>query len=213
MIDKAYVEKSIGLAEAGLPPDLPIVEGLSSNKIRRLLHWLCKPDGTNYLEIGTHTGSTFIPAIWGNPGAFGQCIDIWDQEHWALGNVKREDFETNLEKWLPDRQINIVEQDMFTVPMRALVPGVNVYFFDGPHDRKAQYQAFARYNPIFADRFVALVDDWNNIEPREETRRAFTDLQYRVEAEWELPGLCQNNRDTERWWNGLYVAIVDKNLG
>ena len=27
---------------------------------------------------------------------------------------------------------------------------------------------------------------------------------------WELPGLDQYNRDTVNWWNGLYVALVEK---
>jgi len=55
---------------------------------------------------------------------------------------------------------------------------------------------------------VALVDDWNNVEVKEETRRAFKDLGYKVEVEWTLPGTPP--RDEERWWNGLYVAIVEK---
>jgi hypothetical protein len=210
-MDRVYIEKSIELAEAGLPVDIPIVEGLSSNKIRRLLHWLCKRPNTNYLEIGVHTGSTFIPALWNNPDAYGQCIDIWDQSHWALKGVKRADFEANLERWIPGRNVNIIEYDMFEVDPRGMLAyGVNVYFFDGPHDRKAQYEAFRRFNPIFAERFVALVDDWNNVEVKEETRRVFKDLRYNVLAEWELPGLDQYNRDTERWWNGLYVALVEK---
>jgi hypothetical protein len=96
------------------------------------------------------------------------------------------------------------------VPTSEIVPGVNVYFFDGPHDREAQYQAFARFDSIFAGRFVALVDDWNNVEAKEETRRAFEDLRYKVLAQWELPGLDKYNRDTVNWWNGLLVAIVEK---
>jgi len=206
MITKPYINKSIELAEAGLPADIPIVEGLSSNKIRRLLNWLCSADDINYLEIGVHRGSTFIPALWDND-AVGTCIDIWDS-HWALKDAQRVDLETNLEEWLPGRPVNIIEHDMFTVDLTLIPPNVNVFFFDGPHDRDAQYQAFAYYDPVFADRFVALVDDWNNIESKEETRRAFKDLGYKVRAEWELPGTpC---RDEARWWNGLYVAMVEK---
>lgn len=210
MIDKDYVEKSIELAKAGLPADLPIVAGLSSNKVRRLIHWLCKPAGTNYLEIGTHRGSTFIPALWENLDTIGTCIDIWDQSHWALGGATREHFEANLDLHLPGREVNIIEHDMFTVDLDLIPPNVNVYFFDGPHGREAQYQAFVYYDRMFANQFVALVDDWNNIEVKEETQRAFRDLRYTVEAEWKLPGLEQNNRDEKRWWNGLYVAIVRK---
>ena len=207
MINKLYIEKAIELAKAGLPADLPIVEGLSSNKIRCLLHWICQPAGTNYLEIGVHRGSTFIPALWGNAGTTGTCIDIWDS-HWALGDAQRADLEANLALYLPGRQVNIIEHDMFSVDLGLIPPGVNVYFFDGPHERKAQYQAFAYYDPVFAPRFVALVDDWNNVEAKEETRRALKDLGYKVEVEWTLPGTPP--RDEERWWNGLWVAILRK---
>jgi hypothetical protein len=61
---------------------------------------------------------------------------------------------------------------------------------------------------VFAERFVAVVDDWRWEEPRLGTRQAFSDLRYHVEAEWELP--ADNQRDTEKWWNRLYVAIVNK---
>jgi hypothetical protein len=205
-VNKTYINKSIELAEAGLPADIPIVPGLSSNKIRRLLYWLCQPEGTNYLEIGVHQGSTFIPALTDND-AQGTCIDIWDS-HWALNGAQRVDFEDNLIKHLPGRDVNVIEQDMFEVDLSLIPPNVNVFFYDGPHSRKGQYQAFAYYDSVFADRFVALVDDWNNIEAKEETRRAFADLRYTVEADWQLPGTpC---RDEARWWNGLYVAMVRK---
>lgn len=205
-VTRAYIDEAIKQAEAGLPPDLPVVEGLSSDRVRRLLNWLCQLEGANYLEIGTHKGSTLIPALWGNH-ALASCIDIWTA-HPVLGNAQRVDLEANLAEHLPEREVNVVEQDMFTLSLDLLIPEVNVFFYDGPHSRKGQYQAFVHYNPIFAPRFIALVDDWNWIEPREETMRAFTDLRYRVEAQWVLPATpC---RDTERWWNGLFVAIVNK---
>lgn len=206
MKTKQYINKAIELSEAGFPADIPIVEGLSSNKIRRLLNWLCSTGGVNYLEIGAHRGSTFIPALWNNDAA-GTCIDIWDS-HWALNDAQRSDLEANLKLWLPERKINIIEHDMFDVKMVYLIPDVDVFFYDGPHSREGQYQAFVHYDKIFAQRFVAVVDDWNNIEAKEETRRAFKDLGYRVEAEWELPGTPP--RDEARWWNGLWVGIVEK---
>lgn len=205
-ITREYIDEAIKQAEAGMPADLPVVEGFSSDRVRRLLNWLCQLEGANYLEIGTHKGSTLIPALWGNR-ALASCIDIWTA-HWALGNAQRADLEANLVEYLPGREVNVVEEDMFTVDLGLLVPEVNVYFFDGPHSREGQYQAFVHYNLIFAPRFIALVDDWNCIEAREETMRAFDDLHYEVEAQWVLPATpC---RDTERWWNGLFVAIVNK---
>ena len=206
-ITRDYIDEAIRQAEAGHPPDLPQVRGLSSAKVRRLLNWLCRLEGANYLEIGTHTGSTLIPALWNNPHTQASCIDMWTCEG-AQGDTHREHLEANLALHLPGRAINIIEDDMFTLDLGRLIPDVNIFFFDGPHIREGQYQGFVRYDPVFARRFIALVDDWNWQEPQEETRRAFEDLRYQVEAEWELPATPP--RDDARWWNGLYVAIVNK---
>lgn len=206
-ITREYIDESIAQAELGLPADIPIVEGFSSDKVRRLLNWLCQLEGANYLEIGTHRGSTLIPALWRNE-AVATCIDAWIT-HPCWDDTQRSDLEANLAKHLPGREVNIIEGDMFGIDLGLLIPEVNIYFYDGPHTREGQYQAFAHYDPMFAPRFIALVDDWNWIEPREETKRAFRDLGYQVEAQWELPATPSCD-DTERWWHGLFVAIVNK---
>jgi len=203
-ITRDYIDKGIQRAENGQPLDLPPIHGLSSHKVRSLLNWLCKLPGTNYLEIGTHIGSTLIPALWGNPHVAATCIDLWT----GWEGAKRTDLESNLARHLPNRPINIIEGDMFTVDLAQLIPDVTVYFYDGPHSDAGHYQAFIRYDPIFADRFVALVDDWNWDWSKVQTPRAFSDLGYTVEASWELPATPA--QDSERWWNGLYVAIVRK---
>lgn len=206
MITKGYIDEAIHQTKNGYPADVPIIEGLSSDRVRRLLNWLCK-EGTNYLEIGVHRGSTFIPALWNNDHLIAQCIDIWTA-HWALNDAQRSDFEDNMALYLPGRKHNLIEGDLHTIDVGLLTPNVDVYFYDGPHNRAGQYEAFAHYDPVFANRFIAIVDDWNNVEPREETRRAFSDLRYDVEAEWVLPATPP--RDIERWWNGVYIAIVNK---
>lgn len=202
MITKEYIDEAIAQSEAGFP-ELPEVEGYSSDKIRRLLNWLCKVPEANYLEIGTHTGSTFIPAIYGNDHCIATCIDNWSM----FGN-QRPVLEERLDRLLPGREVNILEADMFEVDLDLIPPGVTVYFYDGPHEEPEQYAAFHRFDPVFADRFVAVIDDWRWEGPRFGTQRAFRDLRYEVEAEWELPS--RNQRDREQWWNRLYVAIINR---
>jgi len=202
VITKAYIDEAIAQADSGLPTDIPIIKGMSSDKIRRLLNHLCRPAGTNYLEIGVYSGSTFIPALWKNE-AEAACIDSW-----TLYSMRRAVFEANLAEHLPGRAVNIVEGDLFTVDLELLRPGVNVYFYDGDHTEDGQYQAFYRFDPVLACRFVALVDDWNQEAAQVGTQRAFADLEYDVEAEWTLPTRFTN--DAETWWNGLYVAIINK---
>ena len=90
MITRDYIDYAIQQAEAGIP-DIPPIKGFSSDKVRRLLNWLCKPEGTNYLEIGTHRGSTLIPALYGNDHTIATCIDVWERVG-ILDGVTRADL-------------------------------------------------------------------------------------------------------------------------
>lgn len=207
----AYVQWAIEEAEAGRPRRFPPVLGYTSSKVQRLIHLLCRPEGTRYLEIGTHLGGTLIPALWGNPHVVAACLDNWTWG-WTADDspqrATRERLQEKLDTWVPEADVLVVEGDMFTVDLAPFPRDITVFFYDGPHSRQGQYQGFVRFDPLFAHRFVTLVDDWNWVEPREQTARAFKDLRYRVEAEWILPAVTQ--RDVEQWWNGLYVALVEK---
>lgn len=203
-ITREYIDEAVRMADAGFPTHIPAIAGLSSNKVRRLLNRLCQLEGANYLEIGVCGGSTFIPALYNNE-ATATCIDNWTQF-----GMTREIFEERLEEHLPNREVTIIEGDMHEVDLSLIPPGINIYFYDGPHDARGQYEAFVRFDPVFADRFIAIVDDWHwTIEPCRETFNAFADLGYMVESLRTLPAGTEVN-DPDAWWNGLMVAIVEK---
>lgn len=185
-----------------LPTEIETVPGFSSPRVRRLLNALCSQPGTVYLEIGVHVGSTFIPAVYGN-GAQATCIDNWQMFAGA-----REQFQVHVKQYIPDRVINVIDHDCFTVDRARIPQGVNVYFYDGDHSAQAQYNALAYFAPVLADQFVLLVDDCNWEEPREETKRAIKELGFREVWGELLPGAY--NGDQDQWWNGLYVALIEK---
>lgn len=202
MIEISDIEHATSEAENGRPAEIPVVPGYSSPKVRRLLNNLCSNPGVIYLEIGTHLGSTFIPALHGNQ-ALATCID-----NWSLDGHTKSDFQSNLDLFLPEREVTVIESDAFQVYLPLINQPVNVYFYDGPHDRNSQYMAFSYFNPVLADRFVVLVDDVRWVEPREETQRAIKDLKYKVLWERTLP--AKSRGDPDAWWDGLYVALLEK---
>jgi hypothetical protein len=60
------------------------VKGLSGEKIRILLNELIKED-TNYLEVGTFTGSTFINAMYGNKPKSAFAVDSFSaKDSWEM---------------------------------------------------------------------------------------------------------------------------------
>lgn len=209
MIEASALDVAIQAIDAqriALPFEILSIHGLSSAKVKTLLNWLCSQPDTNYLEVGVYLGSTFIPAIYGNH-AQATAIDNWCQF-----KGKRPQFEENLRLVMPERQVQIIDADCFGVDPRLMEHGVNVFFYDGDHSREAQHRAFVHFDPVFAPRFVAVVDDWNWQAVRDGTRAAFAELGYKIVKEWELFTTPPDNQSGDRaeWWNGLYVACLQK---
>jgi len=212
MITAEFIETCRLDSEKLIPDGLPVIEGFSSYKVRALLHNLCSLDPCNYLEIGTHIGSTLIPAMYGNNHAKFTCIDNWTP-HPVMFNHTRDAFEKNLKSTFGGKvpaNLQILEADMFTVDVNLIQnKPVNVYFFDGPHSLEAQKEAFIHFNPVFAKTFVAVVDDWNYAaEVQTGTREAFQALNYRVVREWLLKG--DYNGSEAGYWNGIGMFLIEK---
>ena len=85
---------------------------------------------------------------------------------------------------------------------------INVYFYDGDHSFEAQKSAFTYFNDIFADTFIAIVDDYNREHVRQGTMAGFQELNYQVLFDVFLPASFDG--DKKQWWDGLYVAVIAK---
>jgi hypothetical protein len=201
------VETAIAAAAAGrsrLGPEALALEGLSSPAVRHLLNNLCAPRDVNFLEVGTYKGSTLIAASYGNPGRFTAVDNFAEFGHMG----PRDTFELVRAEFQDRCRFTFHEADCWTTALRRRLPRkVNVYFYDGPHRFEDQYRAFTHFDPVFAETFIAVVDDWNTGTVREATRRAFADLGYRTLYEREL---FTRRWMRDLWWNGLLVAVVRK---
>jgi hypothetical protein len=201
------VERAIEQAAAGrsrLGPEALGLEGLSSPAVRHLLNNLCAASNVNYLEVGTYKGSTLVAASFGNPGRFTAVDDFSEFGHMAA----REGFEAVRAHFSESCHFTFHEADCWTTALRRRLPrGINLYFYDGGHRFEDQYRAFTHFDPVFADVFIAVVDDWNTATVREATRKAFADLGYRTLHERQL---FTKRWIRDLWWNGLLVAVVRK---
>ena len=198
------VQAIIDSIESGTRLALPEVEGYSGWKVRNLLNRLVGLRRyTVYLEIGVHLGSTYVPAMFGNGRSIGTTIDAWSM----FGNLENAFIENLKAHGVFDRT-KVIHEDFRLVDTSKIASPVNVYFYDGPHDRECQYKAFTHIAPVLADQFIVLVDDFNWAEPREETYRALQDLHYTIEAEWVLKG--PYNGSADEWWNSIFLGIIRK---
>lgn len=206
----AHVTQSIDNAYKGisrLTDNVLKIEGMSSPKVRHLLNNLCSYPNTNYLEIGTWKGSTWISALFGNEASVlnATAIDDWSQ----FGGPAAE-FHGNCKKFLANLSYNISSADCFKLNLESLITQpVTIYFYDGGHTEIEQEMAFTYYDKAFDDVFIAIVDDWNlNKAVEQGTRTAFEKLGYQILFEIVLPN--RRYSDIENWWNGLYVAVIRK---
>ena len=87
-----------------------------------------------------------------------------------------------------------------------------MFMYDGDHEELSQYRALSRFLPLMDDTFVFVVDDWNWKAVQDGTRKAIDDLQLDVvfEREAKTEGEHESFRDRTGWWNGIFVAVLQK---
>lgn len=204
-----HVQKSIENANNGyskLIPEVLHIEGYSSSKVRHFLNNVCSFPHARYLEIGTWKGSTFISALYGNVQNIEEAVGI---DNWALFGGPSNEFRANCHRFLTNNVYNFYDHDCFAIDTSKLFKQpVNVYFYDGEHHAIDQERAFTYYDSIFDDVFIAIVDDWNWQMVQDGTRTAFKKLNYTILYEIVLPASYAG--DLNNWWNGLYVAVIQK---
>lgn len=208
---KAHVELAFSNAENGISKitsDIIGMEGMSGTKTRHFYNNLLNRSDARYLEIGTWKGSSVCSAMCGNKAKV-ICIDNWSE----FGGPKGE-FIRNFNRFKGDNDATFLEQDCFKVPV-GLLPKFNIYMYDGNHTKDSHYRALVHYYDCLDDTFVFIVDDWNWKDVRDGTIESFKKLNLKVLYEREVRLTYDNSVTPEpqlsqTWWNGIYVAILQK---
>ena len=204
-----HVKRSIKNAEVGksnLTKEVLHLSGLSSSKVRHLLNNLCTLPNSYYLEIGVYQGSTFISALYNNTNTLIDAIAI---DNWSEFGFQKNIFLKNCTEFIKNEPFKFFEINSFEANVLEIFDNpITIYFYDGEHSVEAQKKAFTYYNTVFANTFIAVVDDWNWQQVRTGTQQAFKELGYKVLYEKELPASYVG--DLENWWNGVYIAVIQK---
>lgn len=158
---KQILKSSFENAEQGiskLPHEVANLNGMSSPKIRRFLNNLCSHGLCNYLEVGTWSGSTLVPALFQND-CHGVAIDNFSQ---FQEQNPRQQLTQNLLKYGPElKTYEIIEADCFGMEREVLsrLPKFNVFLYDGNHGKVETECAINVFGGICADPFILVVDD------------------------------------------------------
>jgi len=197
---KRIVRESLENAEQGrskLPRDVEMLNGMSSPNIRRFLNNVCFYGPCNYLEIGIWSGSTFVPAQYGND-TLAVGIDSFTQ---FQEQNPREQLNQNLLKYGPNmKEYQIVEGDCF-MEFKNVNHEANVFFYDGSHGEHETRTAIEIYGKKCAKPFILIVDDWELTDSvKVGTMKALE--QFNVHETW-----VKTKEDL--WHMGLFIAVLE----
>lgn len=209
-----HLHKSVANAILGkgkLPESVLELEGMSSRGIRLLLNNLCSQP-TNYLEIGSWKGSTFISALYQNMNVRGVSIDF--HEEYKDGHFLHTTptaLKENCEKYLVAGEVyTLITKDCFKIKLEGKNQ-FTTYLYDGGHLYEEQYRALTHYYDSLQDIFYYICDDYNTRDVEKGTQDAIRDLNIQVVSEFKLFGNQYVKESTvDGFWNGYYVALCVK---
>lgn len=189
------------------------IEGMSSPKVRHLMNNLCSFDDCNFLEVGTYMGSTLCSAAYLNKGSF-IGIDNFSEFHSSIDKTalhrqdKIKDTLYNNIKNLNQTNISFYENDFFTSGISTNFK-INVFFYDGIHRYKYQYENLKVLKNSFDTYFIYLVDDYfcKVSHPKQAAISAINDFKFEVMFYCEL----QSNEEKKLHYHGGIGMFVLKN--
>jgi predicted O-methyltransferase YrrM len=193
--------------------DIYSVKGFCGKKFRLFLNNLVRElSGTaRYLEVGVFAGATLCPIMSGNK-VTATVIDNWS---WDKDNTIAAEFYRNVAKFKNNQSaLTIIEGDFHQVPT-DLLGKFNIYFYDGDHREKDQYDGIVWAMNALDTQSIVLVDDWNWSQVRAGTMNALHDvgakIEYMIEVRTsfddEIPSPSGGGSD---WHNGFFGAVISK---
>jgi len=221
--DKIYIKKSNlnhsnlvkhvteAVHQSGIPEVWIDIPGLTSPRVQTLLNKIAQGVST-YLEVGAYLGATFSSVIKDNP-MIAYAIDNWQQQIQPATESKKlpinskDQFLKNILPYEGDSKIKIIDSDLFSVNLSKIEDKIQMFFYDGPHDKESTKTALEYYYPCLANHSVIIFDDAN-----------WDDVVYGVDEAIEEIGLTVNYKkliqndieSSSGWWNGVYVLVVSK---
>jgi hypothetical protein len=188
--------------------DIIAMRGMTGTKTRHFYNNLLNREDARYLEIGTWKGSSVCSAMCNN-NATVVCIDNWSEFQGP-----KSEFLINFEKFKGNNNARFIENDCFKIDVSTL-PKFNIFMYDGNHTTESHYKALLHYYNCLDDIFIFVVDDWNWKDVRDGTINSIQKLNLKVLYEKEVRLTLDNSVTPEpelssTWWNGIYVAILQK---
>jgi len=187
------------------------IQGMSTPKVRHYMNNL-NSWGKNYLEIGSHKGSTFVSSLYENKKR-GWSIDNFSEfceqngyDRPGFDGTHKEELLGNMKKYLSN-ETEFFQEESFSFDLAQIKEPVQVYMYDGDHDLDKQKDALKYYYPVLDDVFLFIVDDWNSQSVRDGTYQGIKDMDLCILSEITIR--TEFGKETD-WWSGMYSAFLSK---
>ncbi len=195
--------------ESKITTELINMYGMTGKKTRHFYNNLLNFVDARYLEIGVWKGSSVCSAMYKNKASI-TCIDNWSE----FENPRNE-FYNNINNFKGENIVSIFEEDCFNIDISKLSK-FNIYMYDGAHTYDAHYKALTYFYNCLDDLFILIIDDWNWDIVRNGTIDAIKNLNLNIIYEEEIRLTYDNSHTNieiakETWWNGIYIALLQKN--
>jgi len=198
------------------------LEGMSGHCYRHFINQLAhRIPNCRYLEVGAWKGSTSVSCGFLNKDISMTIIDSWEEvdkcrrrrkaiQFKSNGDPKIA-FEDNIAKMQKEggcQNITIYNKDFRKVKLRQ--SNFNLYFYDGPHFKKDQYDGLDLFTSYLDNEFIFIVDDWNWEPVRSGTNQAIKDNNLIVKSQIEIFDKCKHFRAESRFHNGYSIFVLQK---
>lgn len=187
------------------------IPGLTSTRVQSLINGIAK-SSSKYLEIGSYQGATAAAALSGNK-LDAYFVDTWQdapqavREGWETPLTNSlEEFKNNIAPYKGNNKVFISNSDMFKVNVNN-ISGIDLFFYDGPHDAESTRKAVKYYSTAFADESILIFDDANWTEVVQGAHKGIVESGLKILYTKKVLNSIESDTD---WWNGLYVVVVGK---
>jgi hypothetical protein len=177
---------------------------------------LCELPDCKYLEAGVFQGSIFAAAVERND-LVATAIDNFSESsiipmdsnvniNSEKGNNK-EIFLRNIKDLVLNKQVNIIDSNVFETDLNKISLKSNVIFMDIEHTYESHYNFLNKFYEKIDNTFVYVVDDWNWLQVRDATFKSIEDLKLKTLFKEEI---FTKGEDKNDYWNGLGIFVLNK---
>lgn len=150
----------------------------------------------DYVNVGVWNGFSFLAALVANEDKV--CIGV---DNFSEYGGPEAEFLKRYEK-LKTPKSRFYNMDYREFLQNHYQGTMGIYFFDGPHGYRDQFDALKLAEPFFSDDCIVIVDDTNWDQPRQATQDFIRGSHHRYELLLDVKTRCSYH---PTFWNGVMV--------